>query len=331
MSSSTRYIFSMGSLNRKDNSLTFRNDEGLVHIPIEGVKELYFMNEVSLNTKLLDFLSHNGVTSHFFNYYGHYSGSFYPKEMYLSGKLRIEQAICFKERRMLLANAFVDAILFNMLDYVKSKKYKNSEELSEKIERLSSCYVNEDIQNIKSLLALEGEMWQYFYQTLNLIVNEDFISDKRVRRPPDNPLNAMISFGNSWLYAKTISQLYHTHLDQSISYLHEPSEGRFSLSLDISEVFKIVIVFPVIVNMINKKMIHVNEHFRKDMNYCLLNDEGRKRFVVELEKRISSTFMHAKLKRNVSYETALKLEGYKLSKYLLEGVPFVPFRAKEGL
>ena len=70
--------------------------------------------------------------------------------------------------------------------------------------------------------------------------------NKRVKRPPDNPINALISFGNTLLYTKTISAIYRTHLDQRISYLHEPSEGRFSLSLDISEVFKPVIVYKTI-------------------------------------------------------------------------------------
>ncbi|OJV65121.1 MAG: subtype I-B CRISPR-associated endonuclease Cas1 [Clostridiales bacterium 38-18] len=328
MPGATRYIFSIGSLNRKDNSLTFRTDEGLTHLPIEGIKELYLMNEVSLNTKLLDFLSQHGVVVHFFNYYGHYSGSYYPKDKYLSGRLRVEQAYQYKTNRMPIASAFVTGIKENMLDYFKSKQYRDPEVL--KLARENLEKTNPKQNDIKRLLSVEGELWQNFYRVLNDLVDPAFISDKRVKRPPDNPLNAMISFGNSWLYSKTISQLYQTHLDQSISFLHEPSDGRFSLSLDISEVFKLVIVYPVIVTMINKKMISLASHFDKDLNYCYLKEEGRKKFVIELEKKLSSTFEHQVLKRAVSYETAIKLEGYKLSKYLLEGKSFVAFRDKAG-
>lgn len=331
MPGATRYIFSVGTLNRKDNSLTFRSDEGLTHLPIEGIKELYLMNEVSVNTKLLDFLSHHGIVVHFFNYYGHYSGSFYPKDKYLSGKLRVEQAICYKQNRMKVAGAFVEGIRLNTIDFLKSKKYKEPLALSELIGKIEKVDGIDQIGDIKRLLAAEGEIWQYFYQALNIIVDNAFISDKRVKRPPDNPLNAMISFGNSWLYSKTVSQLYHTHLDQCISFLHEPSEGRFSLSLDISEVFKLIVVFPVIVNMINKKMIHISQHFDKSLNYCHLNEAGRKKFVIELERKLASTFEHAKLGRAVSYETALKFEGYKLTKYLLEDAYFFPFRDKVGM
>jgi CRISPR-associated protein Cas1 len=118
-------------------------------------------------------------------------------------------------------------------------------------------------------------------------------------------------------------------LDQTISYLHEPSDSRYSLSLDISEVFKINIVLPVIINMINKNMIIVERHFERKLNYCLLNEEGRKKFTIELEKKLDSTFMHSKLNRKVSYLTAIKLDGYKLIKNILEDKPFKPFSKKE--
>lgn len=331
MSGTTRYIFSVGTLSRKDNSLTFRSNEGLTHLPIEGIKDLYLMNEVNVNTKLLDFLSHHGIVVHFFNYYGHYSGSFYPRDKYLSGKLRVEQAVCYQQNRMKIANTFVEGIRLNTIDLLKSKKYRDPIILDEIIDKLESIDNINQIVDSKRLLAAEGEIWQYFYQSINVIIDKAFISDKRVKRPPDNPLNAMISFGNSWLYSKTVSQLYHTHLDQCISFLHEPSEGRFSLSLDISEVFKLIIVFPVIINMINKKMIHISEHFDKSLNYCHLNEAGRKKYIIELERKLNSTFEHAKLGRAVSYEAAIKYEGYKLTKYLLEDVEFVTFRDKAGM
>ena len=98
----------------------------------------------------------------------------------------------------------------------------------------------------KRLLACEGEVWIRFYNNFKYFLPEDFIMNKRVKRPPDNPMNALVSFGNTLLYTKTISAIYQTHLDQRISFLHEPSEGRFSLSLDLSEVFKPVIVFRTI-------------------------------------------------------------------------------------
>ena len=154
--------------------------------------------------------------------------------------------------------------------------------------------------------------------------------NKRVKRPPDNPMNALVSFGNTLLYTKTISAIYRTHLDQRISYLHEPSEGRFSLSLDLSEVFKPVIVFRTIFDLVNNRRLQVEKHFERKVNYCLLNDDGRKIFIEAFEARMESVFMNSQLKRKVTYRTAVKLDCYKLIKYILEDKEFIPFHLKEG-
>ena len=121
--------------------------------------------------------------------------------------------------------------------------------------------------------------------------------------------------------------IYQTHLDQRISFLHEPSEGRFSLSLDLSEVFKPVIVFRTIFDLVNNRRLQVEKHIEKKVNYCILNEEGRKIFIEAFE----SVFLHHKLKRKVSYRTALKLDCYKLIKNILEEKEFVPFSLKEGM
>jgi CRISPR-associated protein Cas1 len=155
--------------------------------------------------------------------------------------------------------------------------------------------------------------------------------NKRVKRPPDNPMNALISFGNTLLYTKTVSAIYHTHLNQSISFLHSPREGRFSLSLDLSEVFKPIIVFKTIFDLVGRKQLQVLKHFDKTLNYALLNKEGKKIFIDAFEERMNEVFLHPKLKRKVTYKHCLKLDGYKLIKTILEGREFVPFSLKEKI
>ena len=188
----------------------------------------------------------------------------------------------------------------------------------------------EKADGIKQLLALEGDIWMRFYNDFQYFLPADFIMNKRVKRPPDNPINALVSFGNTLLYTKTISAIFRTHLDQRISYLHEPSEGRFSLSLDISEAFKPVIVYRTIFDLVNNRKLQVEKHFDRKVNYCILNEEGRKIFIEAFEGRLESVFQHPKLKRKVSYRTALKLDCYKLIKYIVEDKEFVPFSLKAG-
>lgn len=330
---STRYIMSMGELTRKDNSLCFRKEGKNVYIPVENTKEIYCFNEVSINTKLLDFLSQNHIIVHFFNYYGGYSGTFYPRDHYLSGKLVVKQAEKYQNDRMDIARAIVRGIGLNIYEVLYHYYKHDKKEVKRTIDWIKTTFLGqvEQVDDIKELLACEGEVWIRFYNDFQHFLPEDFVMNKRVKRPPDNPMNAMVSFGNTLLYTKTISAIYQTHLDQRVSFLHEPSEGRFSLSLDISEVFKPVIVFRTIFELVNNRKIQVEKHFDKRVNYCMLNDEGRKIFIEAFEGRLENVFMHSRLKRKVSYRTAIKLDCYKLIKNILEDREFLPFSLKEGI
>jgi len=327
----TRYIFSIGELKRKDNSIMFKNEKTTLYIPIEDTKELYCMNEVSFNTKFLDFIGKAGITLHLFNYYENYSGSFYPKEQYVSGNLTIKQSICYIENRLKIAKNIVQAIADNIHETLYHYYRHGTKELKPFLDWLKvepKKFLSKNI-NDKQILFIEGQIWMKFYGSFQHFLAEEFIMNKRVKRPPDNPMNALVSFGNTLLYTKTISAIYQTHLNQTISFLHSPRDGRFSLSLDISEAFKPIIVFKTIFDLVNRKKLQVSKHFDKSLNYALLNETGKKIFIDAFETRINETFLHPKLKRKVSYKHCLKLEGYKLIKYILENQDFTPFRLKD--
>jgi CRISPR-associated protein Cas1 len=330
---STRYITSMGELTRKDNSLCFRKNGKNVYIPVENTKEIYCLNEVSINTKLLDFLAANNIIVHFFNYYEGYSGSYYPRNQYNSGKLLVKQVEAFTNKRLGVAKPIVKGIGDNISEVLYHYYKHGKKEVKETIDWINKEFVQriEHSQDVRQLMAVEGEVWQRFYGEFKNILPEDFIMNKRVKRPPDNPINALISFGNTLLYTKTISSIYRTHLDQRISFLHEPSEGRFSLSLDVSEVFKPAIVYKTIFELVNNRKLQVAKHFDKKLNYCLLNEEGRDIFIEAFEERLETVFNHPKLKRKVSYRTAIKLDCYKLIKFMMEDKEFVPFSLKEKM
>ena len=329
----TRYIFSIGEIKRKDNSIAFKNEKGWNYIPIESVREIYFFNEVSLNSKFLDFISKAGIILHFFNYYGHYSGTFYPREYLVSGSLTIRQSLAYVNSRLIIAKAIVKAISRNIYEILYHYYRHGNSELKSFLDYLR-IDVNKMLKkelNIKQLLFIEGQVWYEFYNSFKYFLPKEFILNKRVKRPPDNPMNALISFGNTLLYTKTITAIYHTHLNQSISYLHEPREARFSLSLDLSEIFKPIIVFRTIFELVNRKKLQVTKHFEKKFNYALLNESGKKIFIEAFENRINEKFKHSKLKRLISYNTAIKLDGYKLIKFLLENKEFIPFLLKDKM
>ena len=329
----TRYIFSMGELRRKDNSIAFKNEKGNFYIPIEDTKELYCLNEVSFNTKFLDFIAKAGICVHFFNYHGNYSGSFYPKESLISGDLTIKQSFAYVENRLVIAKAIVQGIADNIHELLYHYYRHGKKDLKPFLDWLKkdvSVFLENEV-HIKQILFIEGQIWSRFYDSFQHFLPEDFIMNKRVKRPPDNPINALISFGNTLLYTKTISAIYRTHLNQSISFLHSPREGRFSLSLDLCEVFKPIVVFKTIFETVNNKKLQVHKHFDKNVNYALLNESGKKIFIESFENRINESFMHPKLKRKTTYKSAIRYDAYKLIKYLVEGRDFQPFSLKDKM
>ncbi|BAH07496.1 type I-B CRISPR-associated endonuclease Cas1b [Clostridium kluyveri] len=331
MARGVKYLMSMGELKRKDNSIVFHNDKGNSYLPVEAVRELYCMNEITVNSKFLDFAAKAGIVIHFFNYYGYYSGTFYPKKNLVSGRVIIKQVEAFSNNRDNIAKSFVQGIADNIYEVLYHYYRHDKKEVRSTLDWIKVKlpeYMKYDDLGIKHILRIEGEIWRRFYENFKYILPEDFVLDKRVKRPPDNPINALISFGNSILYSKTVSEIYNTHLNQTISYLHEPSEGRFSLSLDLSEVFKPIIVYRTIFELVNTKQIQVNKHFDKKYNYCLLNEKGKMIFVQAIEERFESVFNHKKLKRKISYKTAIRLDGYKLKKHVVEGEDFIPFNLK---
>lgn len=126
-------------------------------------------------------------------------------------------------------------------------------------------------------------------------------------------------------YTLCLRAIHQTQLNPTISYLHKPGERRYSLALDVAEIFKPIIVDRVIFKVLNKKEIQ-ERHFDRKLNMCLLNTTGKKIFVKAIEDKLQETIKHKSLNRSVSYRHLIKLECYKLSKHLLSMEEYKPFK-----
>ena len=104
--------------------------------------------------------------------------------------------------------------------------------------------------------------------------------------------------------------------------MHSPGERRFRYHL-IAEIFKPIIVDSYF-KVLNKN--YQSKHFDKQLNKCILNENGKKMFVQAFEERLNETIKHRKLKRNVSYKYLIRLECYKLVKHILEIEEYKPFK-----
>jgi CRISPR-associated protein Cas1 len=319
------YLTSNGRLRRHENTLYFETEVEKRSIDIENVEQIHIFGEVDLNTKALNYISQYGIVLHFYNYYGFYAGSFLPRKKNVSGDVVVRQALHYldREKRLFLAYCFVESAVYHMMRNLRERKEAEAFLITIEDEWEKGRF---NISSIAELMGLEGRIRNIYYQSFNRFLPEDFVMEKREKRPPTNPINALISFGNSLIYSHTLSQIYQTQLDPTISFLHEPSEKRFSLSLDISEIFKPLIVDTVIFKLLNNSKLTL-EHFDEDLNYCYLNHEGRKIFLKELQNKLETTVRHRQLNRNVSYKSFIRLECYKLIKHFIGDQVYSPLKA----
>ena len=389
------YVLSNGRVRREANTVYVETAAGEKKpLPVEEIDSLYLYGEVDLNTRLLNFLSQKRIPLHVFNYYGFYSGSYYPREYLHSGYLLVHQVAHYQDpmRRSTLAREMVRGAAHSLVRnvaYYQNRRGEEPDEFHAEIlpappgqpgqsgrrdagiptdgpaeeavdaglsapalgdeetdpldpqvefhgpaaplvelqetmrnlaERVETAY------EINALRGLEGKMRERYYHAWRHILQGDWLFTRRVRRPPDNEINALISFGNSVLYTVCLSEIYRTQLTPTISYLHEPGARRFSLALDLSEIFKPLIVDRAIFRLVNTGQLRPS-HFDRGLEGCFLADSGRRLFLGAIEERLSSTIRHRRLDRHVSYRHLIRLECYKLIRHLTEVEPYRAFRA----
>ncbi len=332
MPKKTYYLFNPGRLSRKDNTLKFTpvddagNDLKPRYLPVEQVEDLYIFGSIDANSAMYNFLGKSDISVHFFDYYENYTGSFEPRNKLLSGKMLVAQTKAFlnNKKRIEIAQLIIDGASYNMLKNLQyyNRRGKSLDDLIKEIKNLRESVKN--TKKIDELMGIEGNIRKKYYEGFDIIIN-NFEMKGRSMRPPMNPVNALISFGNMMCYSQTLRAIHKTQLDPTISFLHSPGDRRFSLSLDISEIFKPILVDRVIFKVMNKRML-TDKDFDTKLNKVVLKDRGKKAFIAAFEDRLLETIKHRTLNKSVSYKHLIKLECYKIQKHLLGIQDYKPFK-----
>ncbi len=315
------YITSDGEFTRNENTIYFENKNGKTPIPVEKIYSVYIFGAVNVSSQALRLFSMKEVPVHFFSRNEYFSGSFYPRKTKLSGNVLVKQSEHYinKEKRIELAKKIVKGSVKNMeRNLSRYDEEKSKKEIGEILEEL------ETVGKVTEIMNVEARCRKEYYRAFDRILPKNFEFSRREKQPPNNMANALISFGNSLMYGTCITEIYKTQLNPTVSYLHEPSDRRYSLSLDIADVFKPVIVDRAIFNLTNKGKIK-EEDFREDVNKCLLNEKGKKKFLNQYEDTLNRTVKHRNLGRKVSYKKLVRMECYKLVKHVLGTKKYKPF------
>lgn len=332
----TFYLFNPGQMERKDNTLKFTpfaiDEDGTEHagqpryLPVEDISEFYCFGSLKASSSLFNFLGQKDICVHFFDYYENYTGSFMPRDSLLSGRMLLAQTAAYqnKKKRVAIAQKLIDGAAYNMVRNLMyyNRRGKDMEGIIQIINDLARRI--SETTEVDELMGIEGQIRKTYYEAFDLILN-DFQMGERSKQPPQNEVNALISFGNMMCYSQCLRAIHQTQLNPTISYLHTPGERRYSLCLDISEIFKPIIIDRVIFRVLNRREIQ-SKHFDWKLNRCLLNESGKKVFVRAIEDKLEETFQHKSLGRKVSFRHLIKLECYKLAKHLLGIEEYKPFK-----
>lgn len=324
------YIFKDGQLKREANTLCLATEEGKRFLPVEDICEIHVLGELDLNKRLLEFLAEKEVILHFYNHYGYYTGSYYPRQHLNSGFMIVKQVEHYIDPslRLELARSFVTGAYKNIRQVLLyyERRDKQVGDTITRIDELGTAL--DSTTTIEQLMAIEGNIRDTYYGSFDTIIGDPaFPFVERSKRPPGNELNALISFGNSLMYTTTLSEIYRTHLDPRIGFLHASNFRRFSLQLDVAEIFKPIIVDRVIFTLLGKRMLKKSD-FEKHLNGIALTEKGRSTFIKEFEQKMLTTIKHRDLGREVTYRRLVRMELYKLEKHLMGERKYEPFVAR---
>lgn len=256
-------------------------------------------------------------------------GTFYPREHLNSGYVILKQAENYLnyEKRLKIAKMIIETAVDNMIVVLKYYRGRGIELNDAMNSILEKKKLMNDCKTIEELMAMEGNIREDYYGCFSKIIkNPEFEFKVRSKRPPLDKINALISFGNSMMYTTVLGEIYQTQLDPRIGYLHSTNTRRFTLNLDIAEIFKPIIVDRIIFSLLNRNEL-TGDDFESELNGIMLNDKGKKKFIEEYNGKLSTTIKHDKIGTYVSYKRAIRLELYKLQKYITEDEPYEGFVA----
>ena len=284
------HIINDGILRKKDYHILFENDEQKVNLPIEVVDHINIHSQVVFTSSFFNLMNQKKLVVNLFDQQGNYIGQFIPNNQTKAVYTTLKQANIYqdKEHRLMIAKKMVNASIHdersNMKYYHKKTKDK---QLLQEIEKITQQLqlVNE-AKTYEELLLIEARAKQIYYNSLQFFIkDEDFIFDKRTRQPPQDNINALISFGNTILYNLIANEIYKTSLDIRIGYLHASNARKQSLNLDLADIFKPIIIDRTIFTIIHKKIIS-NKHFEQKENGIYLNKEGKSIFIHQINKKL---------------------------------------------
>lgn len=280
-------------------------------IPLHTLEAIVSFSYRGASPALMGKCANCGVMLSFFSPFGKYLASTFSNT---NGNvlLRREQYRIAddKTRALTYAKDFVYAKIYNaryfLMKYCRNYTSRiNEERINASVDALRECLLNiESAKAMDALRGIEGRAAATYFDVFDELIlqNKEWFSFAgRVRRPPTDPTNALLSFAYTLLSNDCASALHGVGLDPYVGFQHTDRSGRKSLALDMVEELRSVYADRFVLTLINNRILDSNDFQEQENGAVLLTDDGRKKFLTEWQKKKSVTIIHPFLKEKIMW------------------------------
>ncbi len=316
----------------------------VVRIPLTKIDQVMVLGDITLTTPALHTLLERRIAIHYLSARGRSYGAL-TADPGKNAAVRLAQYALVQDtvRRFAVARQCVAGKLLNMrttlVRYARSRE--NADPLRAAAHQIRTCL--REITNLPiptdvdptdrmhgfgPLLGLEGSGTAAYYRVFGILFKENWTFPGRVKRPPTDPVNALLSFGYTVLTNQIVSLIHAVGLDAGLGVLHQPGFGKPALALDLVEEFRPIIVDSVVITMLNTGQI-TPEDFSAELGAYRLDDEPRKAFLTKLEERLSEQIHHPLFGYRTSYRRCMELQIRLVAKYAQGEIDrYIPFTVR---
>jgi CRISP-associated protein Cas1 len=312
-----------------------------VRVPLLKIDRVVVQGTATLTSPAIAALMERRTEVIFLNQYGRFQGHLSPA-FSRNGQLRLAQAVAHYDlqRRHHFTQAFVWGKMANMRTMLLRANRKRQNEVISRaaagikenmtaVQTVEPDAVMADPQRPQAnsaygrLQGLEGSATAHYFNCFRHLLNEPALFNGRSRRPPRDPVNALLSYGYTILLNQVISAIGTVGLDPYVGYLHSSQYGKPALGLDLMEEFRPIIVDSVVISLFNNGMIQAKD-FVEQMGTYRLTDRGRRTFLTKLEARFDETINHPTFNYKATYRRCLELQARLIAKTLTCEIPVYP-------
>lgn len=317
-------------IGKTDERLTVKaNQQSLLDVPLLKVDGIVVLGRATISPAALTELLERQIPMSFLTRTGRYLGRLEP-ELTKNIFVRSVQwrAAPDTEQALHVVRGFVRGKLKNYRhSLLRAQREQSVLELQPMIARLEQAIASiEKTNTVESLRGLEGAgSAAYFGCFDRLIRAEGFCFEARRRRPPTDPVNALLSFGYALLRHDVQSAVNVVGFDPYLGYLHVQRYGRPSLALDLMEEFRPLVVDAVVLSALNRRSLTPADFTVEPLSGAVaLSNEGRRTFLRLYEQKKQSRFKHPVMGRQCTYQEAFEWQARLLAKYLLGEIEQYP-------